>query len=580
MAEHMSRRKYFGKSGVSRIYAIAVALLILTSAAAASGEASGRTTGGPLAEIKGVVRNEAGNPIANATIAIFRAGTSILVKQVQSAYDGSYLARVAPGVYTVLAVAEGYNPVSVSDVEVLRAARLIYGFKLERAGQGNTLPERRIDRNNPKWVRRSAALSRSIYQNTEGTSPGVETTETLDADPPEARNSKAMSGAVMSYFGSGSEGSFFGLNFAGFIPVGKELSVIVSGQTGSEAAPKSAGVAVKFRPSENHLIRLAGSAARIGAIVSERQPVDFSEFTLSASDEWKVREGVILVYGLDVSKLLGAGSAFSLSPRLGVQYDVNPKTRFRSSFTAIEDNRDWSRTIALEDAEVSFREPVAVDDIVVKNGMPVKNRATRLEFGLERVLDNRSSLTANVFVDTVYASGNSLTAFFGRDGEFAGDERFTANNDGPSRGFALFYNRRITGRLSASAGYSVGRGQRLSEGYFSGGDVFAGDYFQSLVGQIDADFSTGTNVKTVFRLSPKATVFAIDPFQNRVAIYDPGLSILITQNLPTLGLPIQAEAIVDARNVFDIASGLTSDLGTIRLNSQRRTLRGGILVRF
>ncbi|MCV4677856.1 carboxypeptidase regulatory-like domain-containing protein, partial [Escherichia coli] len=76
--------------------------------------------GGGFAEIKGVVRNEAGNPIADATVAIFRAGTSILVKQVQSSYDGSYLARVAPGIYTVLAVAEGYNPASVSDVEVLR----------------------------------------------------------------------------------------------------------------------------------------------------------------------------------------------------------------------------------------------------------------------------------------------------------------------------------------------------------------------------------------------------------------------------------------------------------------------------
>ncbi|MER3429632.1 MAG: hypothetical protein C4324_01065 [Blastocatellia bacterium] len=574
----MSKRGYISKSGPFRIYVIAVTMALLTVTVVRNSFA--RTAGGPLAEIQGVVRNEAGYPIANATIAIFRAGTSVLVKQVQSAYDGSYLARVAPGVYTVLAVAEGYNPASVSDVEVLRAARLVYGFKLQRAGQGDTLPERRIDRNNPKWVRRAAGLSRSIYQNTEGAAPSLDSADVADNELTERHDPQKMSGAVLSYFGSAADGEFVGLNFAGFIPIGKNLTLIVSGQTGGESAPKSADVAVKLRASENHLLRFAGSAARIGAFIRESQPVDLGEFKISASDEWKVREGIILVYGLDFSKLFGAGNEFSLNPRLGFQYDVNPKTRFRSSFTTIDDNRDWSRTIALEDSQVAFRQPIAVDDVVIKKGRLNKNRASRLELGIERILDNRSSITANVFADTVYASGRSVSAIARREGGLIGDERFSVNNDGPARGLALIYNRRITPRVSASAGYSFGLGQKLSPNYFSGGDVFESDYFQSLFGQIDADFSTGTNVKTIFRLSPEATVFAVDPFQNRVAIYDPGLSVLVTQNLPTLGLPIRAEAIVDARNIFDFASGLASDLGTLRLKGQKRMLRGGILVRF
>ena len=91
---------------------------------------------------------------------------------------------------------------------------------------------------------------------------------------------------------------------------------------------------------------------------------------------------------------------------------------------------------------------------------------------------------------------------------------------------------------------------------------------------------TGTNVKTIFRLSPEATVFAIDPFQGRLAIYDPSLSVLVTQNLPTLGLPFHAQAIVDARNLFDFQPGVTGEEGSVRINGQRRMLRGGILVRF
>ncbi|MFH4285214.1 hypothetical protein WAJ30_22765, partial [Acinetobacter baumannii] len=78
--------------------------------------------------------------------------------------------------------------------------------------------------------------------------------------------------------------------------------------------------------------------------------------------------------------------------------------------STVSENRDWSRAIALEDAEIAFREPVAVDDIVTKNSATVVKRASRLEFGVERVLDNRSSLNASVFVDTVFASGNSIAS--------------------------------------------------------------------------------------------------------------------------------------------------------------------------
>jgi len=111
-------------------------------------------------------------------------------------------------------------------------------------------------------------------------------------------------------------------------------------------------------------------------------------------------------------------------------------------------------------------------------------------------------------------------------------------------------------------------------------DLFREDYFQSLFGQFEADLRSGTNVKTIYRLSPAATIFAIDPFQGRLAIYDPGLSVLVTQNLPTLGLPFRAEATVDARNLFDFQTGIMGDEGSLKLTGQGRTLRGGILVRF
>jgi hypothetical protein len=531
-----------------------------------------------VAVIKGIVRTE-GGPIADATVAIFRAGTATLLKQVQSASDGSFLARITPGKYTVLAVAQGFNPVTVSEIDVQRSAQLTYGFKLERAGSGNTLPEKRLDRSNPKWARRSATLSRSIYQNVEG-EEAVDVEDDLSAVP-ESNDGRKAQTVAETYFASTDEGNFVGVNFATFLPVNENTDLVLAAQAGVGAsAPQRFEAQAKFRPSEAHQIRVNANVGKLGRIELANDLQTLGQFSVQATDEWRVREGVVLVYGFDYAKFFGGGNDFSISPRLGFQYDVNSKTRLRSAFTTQTEDRDWSRAVALEDAQVIFREPVAMDDIFIEDGKPVMNRASRFEIGLERVLDNKSSLDANFFADATFSHGVGVATLPFSNASFALEE-FTGNQRGDSQGVSLVYNRRINGRISTKVGYSFGRGQSLSmKGISNPGELFENSFFQSFFGQIDADFKTGTNVKTVFRLSPDATVFAIDPFQGRLAIYDPSMSVLVTQELPTLGLPIHAQAIVDARNIFDFQTGLNGDEGSLKLTGQGRTLRGGILVRF
>lgn len=551
--------------------------LVFVGIAPLTSEANG------LAVIKGVVRSDGGSPIPDATVALFRAGTSTLLKQVQSASDGSFLARINPGKYTVLAVAQGYNPVTLSDVEVLRSAQLVYGFKLERAGSGNTLPEKRLDRNNPKWVRRSATLSRSIYQNIEGGDPlAADETETIAARSNDERESDRKTQTVAeTYFAGSDDGNFVGLNFATFLPVTEKAEMIVAAQTGAGAnAPQRVETQLKYRPTDDHQIRLNTSFGKLGTVGFADEPSTLSQFSVQATDEWKVREGVILVFGFDYARFVGAGNDYSISPRLGFQYDIDSKTRLHTAFTTQTEQRNWSRTIELEDAQVIFREPVAVDDFVTENGKPVMNRSTRFEIGFERVLSNKSSIDTNFFVDTTFSRGVGVSAMPFAGQQFGFDE-FVGNQQGESQGMSVVYNRRISGTVSTAAGFSFGRGQRLSSRAISNpAELFENSFFQSFFGQVDADFKTGTNVKTVFRLSPEATVFAIDPFQGRLAIYDPSLSVLVTQDLPTLGLPFQAQAILDARNIFDFHAGVNNEDGSLRLSGQGRTLRGGILVRF
>lgn len=559
--------------------AVAMCAMVFTvsatvPAAAASNTAVKSNSG--LGVIKGIVRDKDGSPIADATVAIFRVGTSNVLKQVRSAADGSFLAKILPGTYTVLAVAQGFNPVTLAAVEVGRSSQLNYGFKLERAGSGNTLPEKKLDRNNPKWVIRAAQTSRSIYQNQEG-DDSVTVEETAEVAEDEAKKRSGQT-VVETYFAGSDSGAYAGVNAATLVPLGETAEIVFAGQAGvGRDAPMRFESLAKFRPVDGHQVRLSTSIVSLGSFTVNNDNKSLAQFSVQALDEWNVREGLILVFGVDYSRFIGAGNDFSISPRLGLQFDVDDKTRFRTAYTTQTEERTWGRVIELEDAQVTFRDPAVMQDFVVENEKPQMNKSRRFEFGIERVLDNKSSIEANAFFDATLGRGVGFTSQPFDALDSVGFGEFTGSQQGKAQGVRVVYSRRLSGRFSTSAGYSFGSGQQISdEGLTNPAELFQQAYFQSFFGQFEADLNTGTNVKTIFRLSPQATVFAIDPFQGRLAIYDPGLSVMVTQSLPTLGLPFHAEAVVDARNLF----GFQTEDGGLRLNSQQRALRGGILVRF
>ncbi|HLM00382.1 MAG TPA: carboxypeptidase regulatory-like domain-containing protein [Pyrinomonadaceae bacterium] len=597
MFSAIRQNKTIIRSGLSFVSLVAffASFVLIPVEVQAKAAAQQNRTG--LGVIKGIVRDEAGNPIADAMVAVFHVGTSKLLKQVRSAADGSFLTKIVPGTYTVLAVAQGFNPVTLSEVQVNRSAELTYGFKLERSGSGNTLPEKRVDRNSSKWVIRAAQNRRSIYQNQEGEnridenavaendtveqSVGVARQDDAEEDETETRR-KGQTVVETFVADSPAGGAHTGFNFATLQPLGENTEIIIVGQTGTtKTAPQRFETTVKFRPNESHQLRLTTSAARLGRIEDgeDQPPQQLGQFSFQALDEWKVREGVVLVFGIDYSRFLGASDDFSISPRFGLQFDVDARTRLRTAFTTQTEERTWSHAIELEDSSVVFRDQFSSPVVAFEDDKPTMNKSRRLEFGVERILDNKSSIEGTVFFDSVSGRGVGLVNL--PFNLLSSENTFVASQQGKTQGVRFVYSRRLNGILSASAGYAFGKGQKLSaQAVTNPADIFENDFFQTFVGQLNASLSTGTKVKTIFRLSPDATVFAIDPFQGRLAIYDPSLSVMVTQSLPSLGLPIRAEAMIDARNLFDNQTGVSGEEGSLRLGSQRRTLRGGISVRF
>ncbi len=458
---------------------------------------------------------------------------------------------------------------------------------LSESGGGNTLPEKKADRHDRKWNIRSAYLRRSIYQNKEGEVPIDENTsvekpkveETITAvEDIDNENKRRGQSVVETYFANSNGGTYTGFNFATIQPLGENTEIIFAGQTGTNSfAPQRIEASVKTRPNQNHQIRLSTSVAKLGK-VDDKQ---LGQVSFQALDEWNVGNGVILVLGFDVSRFVGAGNDFSISPRLGAQFEIDAKTRLRTAYTTQTEERTWSQAIELENSQVLFREQFTSQAIAIQAGKPVMNKSRRLEFGVERILDNNSSLEATAFFDTVTGRGVGLVnlPFNGLDTETLSP--FTVEQHGKTNGARVVYSRRLNQIFSAQAGYAFGIGQKLSnEALSNPANIFENGFFQTFVGQVNTDLKTGTRIQTIFRLSPQATIFAIDPFQGRLAIYDPSLSVLITQSLPTLGLPIRATAILDARNLLDFQNGVNGEEGSLRLSSQQRILRGGISVRF
>jgi hypothetical protein len=380
--------------------------------------------------------------------------------------------------------------------------------------------------------------------------------------------------------------SYTGVNFALAVPATSSVDFIFAGQmsAGNPFAPQRFEATTRVRVNELHRLNATVGGARLNTLlpVTEDGGNALGQLSIRAVDEWVVRDGVVVVLGLDYSRFLGASSASALSPRLGFQFDVNARTRVKAAYAPGGGESMVQSMAEFEDGPVLFRQP-GTGAVALVDGKAVMEKSRRFEFGVERVIDDASNLEATAFFDATSGRGVGLmTMPLNAFQNGAGNALLNvANQEGAARGLRVVYTRRISRMLSASAGYSFGRGQRLSsEGITNPSELFANGFFQTAALQVNSDLPTGTRISTVFRFSPEATVFAIDPFAGRLAVYDPSLSIMVTQELPTFGLPVRAEAVIDARNLFDSQASMEDGEAVLLINAARRTVRGGISVRF
>jgi hypothetical protein len=549
------------------------------------------------ATVTGSVKDREGNPLSGALISLIKDGANGVIKYTRTGSDGRFSTRVSPGRYAIRAIADGFNAVAFASVEVRASQELVYRFNLEPIGSGKTLPEQRRDREDVRWILRSAQTRRSIFQAQEGDDadikaalgiedPRNETAIANDAHEAFAGNTgRRATGVVESYFSQNAFGDpYVGLNFAVSAPTSDNLELVFAGQTGiGPNAPERLEAISRIRIGDRHRLAMSVGGMRLNSpLVNGLIERPSGQFSVRAVDEWIVRDGIVIVLGLDYSRFVGSGGASSFTPRVGIQFDANARTRLTAAYVPRGGEEHAQSIAGFEGTQVVFSDsgsrPVAYID-----GEAVMERSSRLEFGVERVIDNSSNVEATAFFDTTSGRGvgllsTPLSAFSGATGEALIN---VANQEGNSKGIRVVYTRRLSHHWTASAGYSLGQGQQLSSlDVANPSQLFSNGFFHTGALQLGAVFGTGTHVRTVLRFSPDATVFAIDPFAGRLGVYDPSLSIQVTQDLPSFGLPVRAEAVLDARNLLDAPAMTENGEILTQLLSGRRSVRGGISVRF
>jgi len=572
-----------------------------------------------LAFVTGTVKDVRGTPLAGAIVAVLEPrprGKEI--KSVKTDTYGKFSAGVTPGTYLLRAAAEGFMP-GLSARLAIDRPKVNYDFALK------TLIQKRGDSADYRWIARSVP-PHVLRLDEEGEEESVEqTTGTIAKNSFLAKQSSFH--GMMQFVAATSSApaglpapDFFGTNFAVSGSLGGNFEMAFIGQRGAgQLAPQRIAAIATMRPGSNHQVTATIGYGQVGVVRKWRQIDEFDgggedvaarprlrpvmpnssketsleQFSVSATDSWQVFRPLLVIYGFDYSRFVGAvNQRDSVLPRLAVQYTPSSRLRMNMAVTPGTDQRLNSlENFNSENIQAAFESSPAE---IAYSDSPILDRSQRFEIGLERSFgEGNTSIEGSVFYDLISGHGVGvmalpLEASFENQATFQQVAHRVAAMNGASRGLRVMLNHRFNDHLSASAGYSFGRGSRFNNAPIDSitpAQLFRGGFFHVATAKLDLDFTeqTGTRVSTVIRLSPSAVIFAIDPFAGRMSVYDPNINVYVTQELPSFGLPVRWEALVDVRNLLDNASGAPGvEDGGLQLVSARtrRTVRGGVAFRW
>lgn len=529
--------------------------------------------GAALGRLRGVVMDQTGAPLVGATVAIFDVASAIdkPIRSARTDDKGRFVAAVAPGRYLLRALATGFSSVEARALVAADRETVIDSFALRRV---NTLADRRRAENDSPYrnvARRARGHVFHVDESDENTQ------DLADAQAMALTEERNRSHGVVQSFAASGEFDYLGTNFALTRSIAK-TDVTIVGQTGvGDGAPQRLEIGAERDFGQHTLNATFGyGRAPVRRSGTDGDAVNaLDQFTVQVEDRWQVSGPLVLVYGLNATKFSGQSEATSVLPRLGVEFSPTNRTQLFAGFTP-GSTLDEIASFDLETGDVTFVAPQETATARGSQGAAIPDRSRRFQVGVGHLINERSNIEVMAFFDTVSGKGVGFLSVpaDGADAEFS-----TGTLDGETNGMRVVYRCRLTKVLTGTAGYAFGTGMHLGDDPIANpASFYRSGTYQVFAGQLQADFDSGTRVTAVYRHSPRAVVFAIDPFADRLAASSP-TSLVVAQafRMPWL-IPGQWEAMLDIRNLFDTRP--TSDDGEIILRDYSRLVRAGLSFRF
>lgn len=531
--------------------------------------------------IRGVIMDAGGNPLVGAAVMILAdteaAKVDKVVKRASTDGEGKFTAAgIAPGHYRVKAEAQGFRPIELAADVKPNKVTVFDSIFLRRI---TALAEETSLNTDPKYAARQVRGTIFHYDQTKKDPAAGKDDATIAL----TSRSTDLHGAVNSFAqttvsGSAEPSTFAGANFAVSEQIGKNASLVVSGQLGyGNGAPQSVRALTTAYAGDRHRLSVAMGYGRFTFSRQGAVP-KLGQFSISATDTWQVSGPVLIVYGLEFARFAERESATSILPRLGIAVDAGARTRLFAGLVP-GSSSDTQSKVNLESGEIEFSEPKPV---AISGGQPLMERSYRLEFGGEQILSDKSSVEMMAFFDAVSGHGVGLLSV-PNDASQAVPTIRSDEQSGRTRGLRVVYHRHVNKIIDGSVGYAFGEGQQLDRrGITTPANLFSNGLFHVVAAKVDANFvNVGTRISTVLRLSPGQAVFAIDPFQGQTSTYDPNLSVSLTQELPNVSfIPGQWAAVVDLRNLFDQQASVADERQELVASRFHRLVRIGLSLRF
>jgi hypothetical protein len=520
-----------------------------------------------LCSVTGVVTDDKGAPVAGALISILRDGKSKeVIATAKSDREGKFsAAKIIPGVYRLIAVAQGFQTAVSERAELLLERPAILNFALRPAvDPGKTTG---IDP-----VKYQSRRNRTIFnaREKEGEAAGV---ASLFADT----HGFVSFGSQSNVF-AGAPMTAYTVEVTQPLSNSLEIGSAIQGDA-TGGMPQFIVGALRFR-TDRHTVNSKLISERVGVASPLPAAGSFSRLTrteVRVADTWAVSQALNLVYGFEYSRLEGASEATFL-PRLTANWKPARSVNLHAAITSEGEptpETSGEGGIAMISA---LPGPIRLVATEPENGNPVIERTLRAEIGAAWRVDSKTILEATVFRDRVDGRAVGLVL------ESAGTP-LVFNQQGTNQGFRITLKHRLHRNITVTGGFASGRGQQVGIAQTNLGtpevELFATRYHVLAV-QADASLpQSGTRLTVQYRKSLGAPLLAIDPLRSRFWSPDAGLSVSLIQSLGGWGfMPGKWEVLFEGRNLADQADDLTTETGLFVRVPNRRVVRGGLRMRF